>query len=68
VNRTQSECLVIGLIGAQPANAAFDAVAVYPIAKSTAWGDSAKKWGKEDLDRLGLPERFRFVFPIIKGS
>jgi hypothetical protein len=68
VSRTQSERIVIGLIGAQAANAAFDAVAVYPIAKSTSWGNWAKQWGKEDLDRLGFPERFRFVFPIIKGS
>lgn len=61
-----SERLVIGLIGAQAVDAAFDAIAVYPIAKSTSWGDRAKQWGKEDLDRLGFPERFRFVFPIIK--
>lgn len=65
---TGSERLVIGLIGIQAANAAFDAVAVYPIAKSTAWGKWVKQWGEEDLDRLGFPERFRFVFPIIKSS
>lgn len=68
MSRTRSERLVIGLIGAQAANAAFDAVAVYPIAKSTAWGAWARQWGKEDLDRLGFPEQLRFVFPIIKGS
>lgn len=60
--------LVIGLIAAQATNAAFDAVALYPIAESTAWGKRAKEWGKEDLDRLRFPERFRFVFPIVKAS
>lgn len=68
MSRIRSEQLVVGLIGVQAANAAFDAVALYPIATSTAWGDWAKQWGKQDLDRLGFPERFRFVFPIIKGS
>jgi hypothetical protein len=59
---------VFGLIGIQAANAAFDAVALYPIAQSTKWGAWAKQWAQEDLDRLGFPEQFRFVFPIIKAS
>ena len=59
---------VVGLIGAQAANAAFDAVALYPIAQSTEWGARAKQWAQDDLDRLRFPERLRFVFPIIKAS
>jgi hypothetical protein len=60
--------LVVGFIAAQAANAAFDFVALYPVAQSTAWGGWAKQWGKEDLDRLGFPERWRFLFPIVKTS
>ncbi|MGH8994639.1 MAG: DoxX family protein [Acidimicrobiales bacterium] len=63
-----SQRLVVGLIGAQAVNAAFDVVALYPIAESTKWGDWAKQWAKNDLDRLGYPQRFRFVFPIIKTT
>lgn len=63
-----SRRLVLGLIAAQAANAAFDAVALYPVAESTGWGTRAKQWAKEDLDRLGFPQRFRFVFPIVKTS
>lgn len=64
----KSQRLVSGLIAVQAANAAFDAVALYPIARSTTWGDWAKQWAKEDLDRLGFPERFRFLFPLLKTS
>ena len=63
-----SRGLVLGLVTAQAANAVFDAVALYPIGESTRWGQWAKRWTKEDLDRLKFPERFRFVFPIIKTS
>jgi hypothetical protein len=52
--------MVIWLIGAQAANAAFDAIALYPIGQETRWGDWAKQWAKDDLDRLGFPQRFRF--------
>lgn len=64
----RSQTLLIGLIGAQAADAAFDAIALYPIAEATSWGDWAKKWAKQDLDRLSFPERFRFIFPIIKTA
>lgn len=60
--------LVVWLIGAQAANTAFDAIALYPIGQSTKWGVWAKQWAKDDLDRLGFPTRFRFVFPIVKAS
>lgn len=57
---------MLGLIGVQAANAAFDAVALYPVAGSTPWGERAKQWAKADLDRLGFPDRLRFVFPVLK--
>lgn len=57
---------MLGLIAAQAANAAFDAVALYPFAQTTGWGRRAKQWAKEDLDRLEFPQRFRFLFPIVK--
>ncbi|MGH9098142.1 MAG: DoxX family protein [Acidimicrobiales bacterium] len=60
--------LVVSLICTLAANAAFDVVALYPIAESTKWGALAKEWTTGDLDRLGFPQRFRFVFPIIKTS
>jgi len=68
IGRRRSRPLLVALIGAQAANAAFDAVALYPIARSTKWGAWAKQWAKEDLDRLGFPARLRFVFPILKAS
>lgn len=64
----RSQRLVVWLIGAQAANTVFDAIALYPIGQSTRWGDRAQQWAKDDLDRLGFPERFRFVFPIVKAS
>lgn len=64
----RSQRLVLGFIGVLASDAAFDAVALYPIAESTRWGTWAKRWTKDDLDRLGFPERFRFVFPIVKTS
>ena len=59
---------VLGLIGCQVADAAFNAVALYEIGRSTRWGNWAKEWAKEDLDHLRFPQRFRFVFPIVKSS
>ena len=64
----QRQRLLVGLIGVQAANAAFDAVALYPIAGSTSWGQQAKRWAKADLDRLGFPEGLRFVFPVVKTA
>ena len=46
--------LVLGLAGVQVADAVFNAV--------------PNQWLKDDLDHLGIPERLRFVFPVIKGS
>jgi hypothetical protein len=63
-----SNRLVLGLVGYQVADAAFNAVALYDIADSTRWGNWAKEWAKDDLDHLRFPERFRFLFPIIKSS
>lgn len=60
--------LVRTLIGVQAANALFDAIALYPVAESTTWGAWAKQWAREDLDRLGFPQRYRFVFPVIKAG
>lgn len=60
--------LVLSLTAVQAANAAFDAVALYPVAESTRWGRWAKQWAEEDLDRLEFPRRFRFVFPIVKAG
>lgn len=67
-DRRTSQPLVLWLIGVQAANAAFDAIALYPIGQSTRLGKRAKQWAKDDLDRLGFPERFRFVFPIVKAG
>lgn len=64
----RSQRLVVWLIGMQAANAAFDAIALYPIGQSTRLGKRAKQWAKDDLDHLGFPERFRFVFPIVKAG
>lgn len=63
-----SRTAVVGLVATLAANAAFDAVALYPVAEATVWGRRAKQWAKDDLDRLEFPESFRFVFPIVKGS
>lgn len=49
-------------------NAAFDTVALYPVARSSKWGRWSKRWASEHLDHLGFPEQFRFVFPIVKTS
>jgi hypothetical protein len=46
--------LVLGLVTVQLADAVFNAL---PI-----------QWVKDDLDRLGVPEEMRFVFPLIKGG
>ena len=60
--------LLAALISVQAANTAFDVVALYPVAQTTAWGAWAKQWAKDDLDRLAFPEAMSFVFPIVKGS
>lgn len=62
----RSKRLILSLIGAEVANGVFDAVALYPVAESTWWGDWAKRWAKDDLDRLRFPEAPRGVFPVIK--
>ena len=64
----QSKRLVLGLAGFQIGDAAFNAVGLYDIAETTWWGRWVKEWTKDDLDHLGFPERFRFVFPIIKSG
>jgi hypothetical protein len=60
--------VVLGLAGAQLADAAFNAVGVFEIAPSSQWGSWAAEWTKEDLDRLQFPPRFRAVFPVVKVS
>jgi hypothetical protein len=64
----RSQRLIVGLAGTQAADAAFNVVGLYPLGRSTAWGEWAKQWTKDDLDRLGFPEQFRFVFPFIKAT
>jgi hypothetical protein len=46
--------LVLGLAVVQVADAAFNAI--------------PNQWVKDDLDHLGFPERYRFLFPLVKGS
>lgn len=64
----RSNRLILGLIGAQAMNAAFDTVALYPVARSTKWGRWSKHWAREHLDHLGFPEQLRFLFPVVKTS
>lgn len=64
--RGRSRGLVAGLISAQAANAAFDIVALYPVARSSKWAAGSKQWAEEHLDHLGFPRRLRFLFPIVK--
>ena len=60
--------LVLALACSQLFDAGFNAVGLYGIANSTRWGQWTKEWTQDDLDHLRFPERFRFVFPIIKSS
>jgi hypothetical protein len=46
--------LVLGLVGVQLADAAFNAI--------------PNQWIKDDLDHLRFPEDLRFVFPVIKSG
>lgn len=46
--------LVLGLVGVQLADATFNAV--------------PNQWVKDDLDHLGFPEDFRFIFPVVKSA
>jgi hypothetical protein len=62
-----SRRVIVGLSGVLAADGAFNTVGLYDIARSTWWGDWAKRWTKEDLDHLEFPERLRFVFPIVKA-
>ena len=59
--------VIVGLSGVLAADGAFNTVGLYDIARSTWWGEWAKRWTKEDLDHLEFPERLRFVFPIVKA-
>jgi hypothetical protein len=49
-----SNRLIWGLAAVQVADAAFNAI--------------PNRWVKDDLDHLGIPENFRFVFPLIKSG
>ena len=64
----RSKRLALGLAGFQLTDAAFNAVGLYDIARSSRVGNRVKEWTKDDLDRLRFPERLRFVFPIVKSS
>ena len=66
--RSRQSPLVLGLAGYLLFDAGFNVVGLYGIAQSTQWGKWTKEWTKDDLDHLSFPERFRFVFPIIKSS
>ena len=64
----RSRLLVMGFATVQATDAAFNVVGLYPVARSATWAKWAKQWTKDDLDRLGFPERFRFIFPVIKAG